>query len=104
MRSIHMPAGPGIRARGRTMTGLICPADVRGFFMPARRQDMIDSILGIFDAIPAWIAALTSVVTAATAITALTPSRSDDVWIDRILRVLNVLAGNVGFNRNADGS
>ena len=46
----------------------------------------------------------TSVVTAATAITALTPSRSDDIWLDRILRVLNVLAGNVGFNRNADES
>lgn len=65
---------------------------------------MIDSILGVFDAMPAWIAAVTSVVTAATAITALTPSRSDDVWLDRILQVLNVLAGNVGLNRNADDS
>ena len=63
---------------------------------------MIDSILGFFDAMPAWIAAVTSVVIAATAITALTPSRSDDVWLDRLLRVLNVLAGNVGLNRNAD--
>ena len=63
---------------------------------------MIETILGVFDAIPAWIAAVTAVVTAATAITALTPTRSDDVWIDRILRVLNVLAGNVGMNRNAD--
>lgn len=63
---------------------------------------MIDTLLGLFDAVPDWIAAVTSVVTAATAITALTPSRSDDVWIDRILRVLNVLAGNVGLNRNAD--
>ena len=65
---------------------------------------MIDSIFGFFDAMPAWIAAVTSVVIAATAITALTPSRSDDIWLDRILRVLNVLAGNVGFNRNADES
>jgi hypothetical protein len=63
---------------------------------------MIDTILNAFDAMPAWIAALTSVVTAATAITVLTPSRSDDLWLDRILRVLNVLAGNVGMNRNAD--
>lgn len=63
---------------------------------------MIDTLLGLFDAMPAWIAAVTSVVTAATAITALTPSRSDDLWIDRILRVLNVLAGNVALNRNAD--
>lgn len=63
---------------------------------------MIDNILSVFDAIPAWIAAVTALVSAATAITALTPTRSDDVWVDRILRVLNVLAGNVGMNRNAD--
>lgn len=63
---------------------------------------MFDSILGLFDALPAWIAAATSVVSAATAITALTPSRADDVWLDRMLRLLNVLAGNVGLNRNAD--
>lgn len=63
---------------------------------------MIETILDVFDAMPAWITAVTSVVTAATAITALTPSRSDDVWIDRLLRALNVLAGNVGLNRNAD--
>lgn len=63
---------------------------------------MIDTILGVFDAMPAWIAAFTAVVTAATAITMLTPTKTDDKWINRILRVLNVLAGNVGMNRNAD--
>lgn len=63
---------------------------------------MTDTILGVFDAMPAWISAVTALVAAATAITALTPTRADDVWVDRILRVLNVLAGNVGANRNAD--
>lgn len=63
---------------------------------------MIDTILSVFDAMPAWISAVTALVTAATAITALTPTRADDAWVDRILRVLNVLAGNVGANRNAD--
>ena len=38
---------------------------------------------------------------AMTAITALTPTRADDRVLDIILRVLNVLAGNVGRNRNA---
>lgn len=63
---------------------------------------MLETILGIFDAMPAWLAAITAVVTAATAITALTPTKTDDAWINAILRVLNILAGNVGMNRNAD--
>lgn len=63
---------------------------------------MIETIMNVFDAMPAWIAAFTAVVTAATAITMLTPTKTDDEWINRILRVLNVLAGNVGMNRNAD--
>jgi len=49
-----------------------------------------------------WILALTAVVTAATAITALTPTKTDDKIINKILRVLNILAGNVGKNKNAD--
>ena len=36
------------------------------------------------------------------AITALTPTRADDRALDVVLRILNVLAGNVGRNRNAD--
>ncbi|SLN31679.1 hypothetical protein [Oceanibacterium hippocampi] len=59
-------------------------------------------LVSLIDAFPAWIAALTATVTAATAITALTPSRSDDAVLDITLRFLNLLAGNVGHNRNAD--
>ncbi|MGA0841237.1 MAG: hypothetical protein ACO3P1_15230 [Pseudomonadales bacterium] len=62
----------------------------------------MDQITAILEAAPVWLTAITGVVTAATAITALTPSRSDDEIIDTVLRVLNVLAGNVGKNRNAD--
>lgn len=62
----------------------------------------MEQFLALFDSFPAWLAAVTSVVTAATAITALTPSTSDDKIIDSVLRVLNVLAGNVGKNKNAD--
>ena len=54
------------------------------------------------DALPAWVAAITTVVTAATAITILTPTKTDDKIISTILKVLNVIAGNVGKNKNAD--
>ena len=49
-----------------------------------------------------WLAGFTAVVTAATAITALTPTIVDDKAISFILKVLNFLAGNFLKNRNAD--
>lgn len=62
----------------------------------------MDAILSLFDALPAWLAAITSVVAASTAVTALTPTKSDDKVVNAVLRVLNVLSGNVGKNKNAD--
>ncbi|WP_181892951.1 hypothetical protein [Falsiruegeria mediterranea] len=59
-------------------------------------------ILDVVNAAPAWLHAVTGLVTAATAVTALTPTRSDDKVVGVTLRVLNLLAGNVGRNRNAD--
>lgn len=50
----------------------------------------------------AWILAATAVLSACTAVTALTPSKSDDLVLGGVLRVLNLLAGNVGKNRNHD--
>ena len=55
-----------------------------------------------FQSFPVWITALLTVVTAATAITAITPTKTDDKIINIILKVLNVLAGNVKKNKNAD--
>ena len=60
------------------------------------------SLAGFFETFPAWLTAVTAVVTAATAITALTPT--DDAILNTILRILNVLAGNLGKNKNADDS
>jgi len=62
----------------------------------------MDAILNALDAAPAWLTAITGIVTAATAITALTPTTVDDKAVAMILRVLNLLAGNVGKNKNAD--
>ena len=50
----------------------------------------------------AWAAAITAVVTACSAITALTPTKADDKILNGILTVLNFLSLNVLKNKNAD--
>lgn len=62
----------------------------------------MDQIALVLESAPAWLTAITGLVTAATAITALTPTKSDDAVLSKVLWVLNLLAGNVGKNRNAD--
>jgi len=62
----------------------------------------METLFSFFDALPAWINAITALVTAATAITALTPTKTDDKYVSIALRVLNTIAGNVGKNKNAD--
>ena len=62
----------------------------------------MSTLLSIFEAFPAWLTAITTLITAATAITALTPTKTDDKYIALVLRVLNILAGNVAKNKNAD--
>jgi len=49
-----------------------------------------------------WITALTALVTGATALTAITPTKVDNKFINVILKVLNFVAGNVLKNKNAD--
>jgi len=64
----------------------------------------MDFVIGLFSnpEIGNWIAAIASVVTAATGITMLTPTKTDDKVINFVLRILNMLAGNFGKNKNAD--
>jgi|TARA_R100000664_G_scaffold832_1_gene2450 hypothetical protein len=62
----------------------------------------MDTILNLVDGAPAWVSAITALVTAATAITALTPTKTDDKAISFILRILNLVAGNIGKNKNKD--
>lgn len=63
---------------------------------------MITDFLAYFDQLPAWVNALTAFVTGATAITILTPTKTDDKVLGVILSVLNVVAGNFGKNKNKD--
>ena len=62
----------------------------------------MDTILNLVDGAPAWVSAVTALVTAATAITALTPTKTDDKAISFVLRILNLEAGNIGKNKNKD--
>lgn len=59
-------------------------------------------MLDIFQTIQPYLGATAGVVTAATAITAITPTKSDDKIINIVLKVLNILAGNVFRNKNKD--
>jgi len=62
----------------------------------------MEFIMSTLETFPIWLQGITAVVTAATAITALTPSKADDRAIGWLLKMLNILAGNVFKNRNKD--
>ena len=49
-----------------------------------------------------YVLPITAVITAATAITAVTPTKTDDKIINFVLGVLNFLAGNFLKNKNKD--
>ena len=56
----------------------------------------MDAVFDTYWPIAAQLVAL------ATLVTAVTPSQSDNMILDNILRFLNLLAGNVLKNRNRD--
>jgi hypothetical protein len=62
----------------------------------------MDIVLNFFDSAPAWVAAVTGIITACTAITALTPTKTDDKILGFALKILNFCAGNVLKNTNKD--
>lgn len=56
--------------------------------------NIFDVITKLGASVPDWVVAITAVVTAASAITALTPTKADDKILNAILKVLNFLAIN----------
>jgi hypothetical protein len=67
------------------------------------RKPMADLISFLMsDQFGSYVMAFTGIVTAANAITIITPTKSDDKIISVLLMILNALAGNFGRNVNAD--
>ena len=62
----------------------------------------MEFIMSALEGFPVWIQAIMALVTAATAITALTPTKADDKVLNFVLKILNFAAGNVAKNRNKD--
>ena len=59
-------------------------------------MQIVSALTSFFTHVPAWLAAATSLVTAASAVSAITPTPKDDQMLSGVLRVLNLLALNVG--------
>ena len=59
-------------------------------------MQIVAVLTSFFDHVPAWLAAATSVVAAASAVSAVTPTPKDDKVLSGVLGVLNVLALNIG--------
>tara|TARA_R110002020_G_scaffold195559_2_gene396563 strand:+ start:1033 stop:1251 length:219 start_codon:yes stop_codon:yes gene_type:complete len=69
----------------------------------------MEAIVGLMAKMPEWLVAVSGVVTACTAVTALTPTKVDDKafgmltkFINLALKVANVGAGNILKNENKD--
>jgi len=69
----------------------------------------MEAIVGLMSKMPEWLVALSGVVTACTALTALTPTKVDDKAFGMLtkainvgLKMTNIMAGNVLKNENRD--
>lgn len=65
-------------------------------------MELADIIRTVVEGADHAVESFAYIVVLATAVTALIPSRSDNHFTDRVLFFLNLLAGNVGRNKNAD--
>lgn len=91
------------RAKRRHGDWVLYPAyRVMDLLKRRKKVDLLNTVMGYADALPAWLVAITALVTAANAVTVLTPTKHDDVVLGKILGVLNFLSMNFGRNRNAD--
>jgi hypothetical protein len=62
----------------------------------------MEFLMSALESFPVWLQAIMALVTGATAITALTPTKADDKAVNFVLKILNFAAGNVAKNRNKD--
>ena len=96
MKFFILIAAAAIFAISALVPGIALAAEV------ASEGVLFSTLAALFEAMPVWLSAITSVVAASTAITAITPTKADDKIVNIILRVLNILAGNFGKNTNKD--
>ncbi len=64
---------------------------------------IVATLTSFFDHVPVWLAAATSLVTAASAVSAITPTPKDDKILSSIMGILNVLALNIGHAQRGTG-
>jgi hypothetical protein len=62
----------------------------------------MDNLMGLIAALPDWLVAITTLVTACAGVAALTPTKSDDKIIAVLLNIINVVGLNFGRAKNAD--
>ena len=65
---------------------------------------VLQVLTGTLSQAPAWYVALTSLISAASAIAALTPTPKDDKILGRLAQVVNVLALNIGHAKKNNSS
>lgn len=66
-------------------------------------MDALMAFANFFDHLPDWLNAVTGVIAAASAVTALTPTPKDDRVVGKVYKILQILALNVGFARDRQG-
>ena len=62
----------------------------------------MEALAALVAQLPAWLTAVTVLVTACAGVAALTPTKSDDKIIGIILNIINVVGLNFGKAKNAD--
>ncbi len=65
-------------------------------------EDAVNSVDVFLDGMPVLAQSFAVVVSSFTVVTAITPTKADNKVLNLLLRVANILAGNVGKNKNAD--
>jgi len=69
----------------------------------------MEALVGLMAKAPDYLVAISGIIASLTVLTALTPTQVDDKWLGKatgginfLLKIANVGAGNVGFNKNKD--
>jgi hypothetical protein len=69
----------------------------------------MEGIVGLMAKAPDYLIAISGIIASLTVLTAITPTKLDDKWLGKatvgvnfLLKLANMGAGNVGFNKNKD--